>query len=76
LNAPVQRLFVAVLVLFALLVAFVSRWSVFEAERLQADSENKRPLLEQQRIARGDVRSSDGELLAVSRGRGRGEAKR
>jgi penicillin-binding protein A len=75
-NVPIQRLFIAVLILFALLVVFTSRWSVFEAERLQADSENKRPLLEQQRIARGEIRSSDGELLAVSRGRGRGENKR
>jgi hypothetical protein len=31
-NAPITRLFLAVLVLFALLVGFTSNWSVFDAD--------------------------------------------
>ena len=34
-NTPIGRLFGLVLVLFALLVAFTSRWTVFEAEALR-----------------------------------------
>jgi penicillin-binding protein A len=75
-NAPIIRLYGVLLLLFALLVAFTSNWAVFQAEDLEARAENKRPLLEQQRIKRGEIRSSDGELLAVSEPRGRRERKR
>jgi penicillin-binding protein A len=75
-NAPIIRLYGVLLLLFALLVAFTSNWAVFQAEDLEARAENKRPLLEQQRIKRGEIRSSDGELLAVSEPRGRQERKR
>lgn len=75
-NTPIVRLFAFVLVLFALLVGFTSNWSVFQAEELEANSDNKRPLLEQQKIKRGEIRSADGELLAVSVPRGRGERRR
>lgn len=75
-NTPIARLYLGVLVLFALLVGFTSNWAVFDADELEANSENKRPLLEQQQIARGDIRSSDGELIAISQQRGKGESKR
>ncbi len=75
-NAPIARLYVVVLLLFTLLIAFTSKWSVFDASELEAKTENKRPLFAQQQIARGEIRSADGELLAVSRPRGKGEAKR
>ena len=75
-NTPITRLYLGVLVLFALLVAFTSNWAVFDADELEANSANKRPLLEQQQIARGDIRSSDGELIAISQQRGKGESKR
>jgi penicillin-binding protein A len=75
-NDPIIRLYGVLLLLFALLVAFTSNWAVFQAEDLEARAENKRPLLEQQRIKRGEIRSSDGELLAVSEPRGRQERKR
>ena len=47
-NAPIGRLFGLVLVLFALLVAFTSRWTVFEAEALRDNGNNRRELLAEQ----------------------------
>ena len=75
-NTPIARLYLAILVLFALLVAFTSNWSVFEAEELQAKTENKRPLLEAQKIERGKILSSDGEIIADSKRKGKGESLR
>lgn len=72
-NAPIARLFVGVLVLFALLVGFTSNWSVFDADELEAKTENKRPLFEAQQIERGKIFSSDGELIAESIKEGKGE---
>jgi peptidoglycan glycosyltransferase len=63
-NPPVLRLYGLVIVLFAVLVAFTSRWTVFEAEALRDNPENARALLEEQTIRRGDIRSRDGRLLA------------
>jgi penicillin-binding protein A len=65
-NASIGRLFVLVLVLFALLVAFTSRWTVFEAEALRDNDNNRRELLSEQLIKRGLIRSDDGKVLARS----------
>jgi peptidoglycan glycosyltransferase len=65
-NAPIVRLFALVIVLFAVLVAFTSRWTVFEAAALRDNPANRRPLLEEQRIDRGELRSTDGRGLARS----------
>ena len=65
-NRQIVRLYGVVLILFALLIAFTSRWTVFDAASLRANPQNKRPLLEEQRIPRGDIRGSDGTLLAHS----------
>ena len=65
-NAPVLRLYVLVVLLFALLIAFTSRWTVFEAEALRENTLNRRELLEEQKIRRGTIRSADGALLARS----------
>ena len=64
-NAPIVRLFGLVLVLFALLVGFTSRWTVFEAEALRDNANNRRELLEEQRIKRGVIRAADGKVLAA-----------
>ena len=67
-NAPIVRLFGVVMVLFALLVAFTSRWTVFEAQALREESANQpRQALAEERIRRGRIRSSDGRVLAASR---------
>jgi peptidoglycan glycosyltransferase len=69
-TAPIVRLFGLVIVLFALLVAFTSRWTVFEAEALRERSENRRVLFEEERIKRGIIRAADGTVLARNRSLG------
>jgi penicillin-binding protein A len=66
-NAPVVRLFGLVVLLFAVLIGFTSRWTVFEAEALRANPNNHRVLLQEERIKRGVIRASDGTVLATSR---------
>jgi penicillin-binding protein A len=65
-NAPIQRLFALVLVLFAVLVYFTSRNAVFDASALRDNALNRRTLLEEQRIHRGSIRAADGTVLARS----------
>jgi peptidoglycan glycosyltransferase len=65
-NRPIVRLYGLVLVLFALLVAFTSRWTIFEASSLRANVLNKRGQLEQERIARGAIVADDRTVLARS----------
>jgi penicillin-binding protein A len=66
-NRPIVRLYGLVVVLFAVLVGFTSRWTIFEASSLRENSLNRRGLLEQQRIDRGPILASDGTVLAHSR---------
>ncbi len=71
-NGPIVQLFGLTMVLFAVLVGFTSEWTVFDRERLENETSNRRPLIEEQRIPRGLIRASDGTVLARSVGRGRG----
>jgi peptidoglycan glycosyltransferase len=66
-NAPIVRLFALVVVLFGLLVAFTSRWTVFEADALRTNPNNRRILFEEERIKRGIIRAEDGTVLAANR---------
>jgi penicillin-binding protein A len=66
-NRPITRLYALVVVLFALLVAFTSRWTIFEASSLRENKLNARTLLEHQRIDRGPIVAADGTVLARSR---------
>lgn len=75
-NARITHLFGLVTILFALLVAFTSRWAVFEAEGLEDNTLNRRPLLEREKIKRGEILARDGTVLARSRRIGSGETKR
>ncbi len=65
-NRPILRLYGLIVVLFALLVAFTSRWTVFEAGALRENPLNQRALLEQERIPRGAIRAAGGAVLARS----------
>jgi penicillin-binding protein A len=65
-NRPIVRLYALVALLFALLVAFTSRWTVFEASSLRDNKLNARNLLEEQRTARGPILAADGSVLARS----------
>jgi peptidoglycan glycosyltransferase len=71
-NAPAGRLFLLVVVLFALLVGFTSRWTVFDAQALRNNPNNHRALLQEERVKRGTIRAADGSTLAVSRAIGGG----
>lgn len=65
-NRPIVRLYGFVALLFALLIAFTSRWTVFDASSLRENPLNARMLLEQQRIDRGTILAADGTVLARS----------
>jgi peptidoglycan glycosyltransferase len=65
-NRPIIRLYGFIVLLFALLVGFTSRWTIFEASSLRANPLNARALLEQERIARGPIVAADGTVLAHS----------
>jgi peptidoglycan glycosyltransferase len=65
-NRQITRLYGVVLVLFAVLVGFTSRWTVFDGSSLRSNPINRRPLLEEQRVPRGDIRAADGSVLAHS----------
>jgi len=65
-NRPIIRLYGFIVLLFALLVAFTSRWTVFEASSLRENPLNARRLLEQERIDRGRILAANGAVLARS----------
>ncbi|HEY7455703.1 MAG TPA: penicillin-binding transpeptidase domain-containing protein [Solirubrobacterales bacterium] len=75
-NRQIVKLFGLVVVLFAVLIAFTSWWSVFDAEALKDKTVNARPLLEQQQVERGRILAADGTVLARSVAKGRGESRR
>lgn len=65
-NRPILRLYGLVVLLFALLVGFTSRWTIFDASSLRENPLNKRALLEQERVQRGAILAADGTVLARS----------
>ena len=58
-NTQIVKLFGFILVLYALLFGFTSYWSIFDADNLEANTANKRPLLEEERIERGEILAHD-----------------
>src|SRR5215210_7659657 len=75
-NRQIVQLFGLFTLLFAVLLVFTSRWTVFEANSLTENPANHRPLIEEQKIPRGLILADDGRTpLARSRGHGRGESR-
>jgi penicillin-binding protein A len=74
-NRQIVKLFGLIVLLYALLFGFTSYWSVFDSSSLKANTANRRPLLEEQRIQRGDILADDGTVIARSRGIGKGNNK-
>lgn len=74
-NRQITRVFGLVVLLFVLLVGATSLWTVFDASSLRANSANRRSLLYQLRIPRGQILARDGTALAVNRQRGHGETR-
>ena len=72
-NRQIVKLFVFLLALYALLFGFTSYWSIFDADSLEANQANRRPLLEEQQIKRGTIFAADGSVIARSRPVGRGD---
>lgn len=65
-NGAILRLFGLVVILFGLLIAWTSRWTVFDANALQKSPLNHRAALAELTIKRGKILARDGELLARS----------
>jgi len=66
-NKPIARLFTLVLLMFGALVAYTSRWTVFDASAVQNNALNKRTLLESEDVPRGTIYGAGGAELAYSR---------
>jgi penicillin-binding protein A len=65
-NQPIMRLFGAIVVLFALLVVFTTRWTVFDSKALQNNVLNKRTLIDEEKIKGGRILADNGAVLAKS----------
>ena len=65
-NPPIVRLYAFFALLFGMLVFATSWWAVFTAPKLRDNASNRRPLLAEERIKRGTIRSADGKVLARS----------
>ena len=65
-NAPIVRLYGLMLLLFAALVGFTSYWAVFDADNLKDHPQNRRPLIAEQTVERGTIKSADGVTIAES----------
>ncbi len=75
-NQAIARLFVVVVGLFALLVLFTSRWTVFDATALNDNPLNKRTFLIGLTVKRGRILADNGEVLGESVPAGGGTWKR
>jgi penicillin-binding protein A len=65
-NRAIARLFAVIVLLFAVLVAFTSRWTVFSATALQNNSLNKLGLYASEKIKGGQLLADNGAVLAKS----------
>jgi len=75
-NRAIARLFAVMVLLFAVLVAFTSRWTVFSATALQNNPLNKLGLYASEKIRTGDLLADDGAVLAKAIPAGGGTWKR
>jgi peptidoglycan glycosyltransferase len=65
-NVPIIRLFGLTVALFAVLLIWTSRWTVFEAKSLNNNALNSRTLIDELKIKRGEIIADNGEVLAKS----------
>jgi peptidoglycan glycosyltransferase len=75
-NVQIARLFGLIVVLFALLLVFTTRWTVIDASSLDNNSLNKLTLIHQLTIKRGQIVADNGAVLARSVPAGGGTWKR
>ncbi len=62
-NAPIIRLFGVVVVLFALLVAWTTRWTLIDAKQLNNNQLNVRTLIDELKIKRGRIMADDSRTV-------------
>jgi penicillin-binding protein A len=62
-NAPIIRLFGLIVVLFALLIGWTSRWTVFQATSLDNNRLNQLTLFNDLKIKRGRIIADDGSTV-------------
>jgi peptidoglycan glycosyltransferase len=65
-SAQIARLFGLIVVLFALLIVFTTRWTVIDASKLSNNPLNVRTLIDELKIKRGQILAADGTPLAKS----------
>jgi penicillin-binding protein A len=65
-SAQIMKLFAVIVVLFALLVVWTTRWTVFDATALDNNSLNARTLVATLKIKRGRLLADNGQTLAQS----------
>ncbi len=65
-SSQIVRLFALIVLLFALLLVWTSRWTVFEAGALDNSPLNRRTLIDQLEIKRGRIIADDQSVLARS----------
>jgi penicillin-binding protein A len=65
-NVPILRLFALAVALFAVLLIWTSRWTVFDAKSLNNNALNSRTLIDELKIKRGRILADDGTVLAKS----------
>jgi peptidoglycan glycosyltransferase len=71
-NSQIVKLFGVIVILFALLIGWTSRWTVFQAGALDNNQLNVRTLIDELRIKRGRILADDGQTLARSVRAGQG----
>jgi peptidoglycan glycosyltransferase len=72
-NSPITKLFALILLLFGAVVGFTSYWSVFDASALKNEPQNRRPLILEQTVKRGTIKTADGVPIAESSPEGSGK---
>jgi peptidoglycan glycosyltransferase len=65
-SAQITRLFGFIVILFALLIVFTTRWTVIDATKLSNNSLNAQTLINELKIKRGQILAADGTVLAKS----------
>jgi peptidoglycan glycosyltransferase len=75
-NNQILRLFGVIVVMFALLIVWTTRWTVIDATALDDNPLNTRTLLADLKIERGRIIADDGEVLARSLPAGNGDWRR
>lgn len=65
-NGQIVRLFGVILLLFALLVVWTTRWTVIDASALNRNPLNSRVLIAQLRVDRGRIFAANGTVVAKS----------